>query len=171
MNLIEQQIYAQSLVAEHFVDKVDKVGKPYLYHLHKVATMSFYMGWKFAAKREQREDFAMKCFIAGLLHDTLEDTEVTHNELAEHFDKDVVDAVIMLTRPNFEPYNMYLKYILSVGERNPIMILVKYCDLCHNGDITRYPLEERTKEVRKRCKKYRKRAHIFAKKILEMMNK
>ena len=47
-----------------------------------------------------------------------------------------------------------------------IALIVKYCDSCHNGDIMRYPVVDRTKDVRKKCKKYHSRAIIIAKKLL-----
>ena len=164
MFLIEQQVYAQSLIMEKFSDKSDKVGKPYLYHLHKVATMSFYMGWKFASLVEDKPDFAMKCFITGLLHDVVEDTDVTVDELFECFDADIVEAVSLVTRLKGESYDDYFNNILS--SNNMIALIVKYCDSCHNGDIMRYPVADRTKDIRKKCKKYHSRATIIAKKLL-----
>ena len=164
MELIEQQIYAQSLTMEKFYHKTDKAGNPYLYHLHKVATMSFYMGWKFAPFVEDKPDFAMKCFLTGLLHDIVEDTDVTVEALSEHFDAEVVKAVSLVTRLKGEPYEEYFKNVISSD--NLIALIVKYCDACHNGDARRYPYT--TKEIRKKCKKYHERAKKIAKKLLEM---
>lgn len=164
MELIEQQIYAQSLTMEKFYHKTDKAGKPYLYHLHKVATMSFYMGWKFAPLVEDKPDFAMKCFLTGLLHDIVEDTDVTVETLSEYFDAEVVKAVSLVTRLKGEPYEDYFENVLSSD--NLIALIVKYCDACHNGDARRYPYT--TKEIRKKCKKYHERAKRIANKLIIM---
>lgn len=160
MELIEQQIYAQTLITEKFYYKTDKAGKPYLYHLHKVATMAFHMGYKFS-RYDNNYDFAMKCFIVGMLHDIIEDTSVTEEELS-FFDEDIISSVKLLTREN-QPYADYFNAILDSG--NKVAMIVKYCDACHNGDVTRYTIP--TKELRKRCKKYKQRANHLAQKIME----
>jgi (p)ppGpp synthase/HD superfamily hydrolase len=160
MELIEQQIYAQTLITEKFYYKTDKAGKPYLYHLHKVATMAFHMGYKFS-RYDNNYDFAMKCFIVGMLHDIIEDTSVTEEELS-YFDEDIISSVKLLTREN-QPYADYFNAILDSG--NKVAMIVKYCDACHNGDVTRYTVP--TKELRKRCKKYKQRANQLAQKIME----
>lgn len=160
MELIEQQIYAQTLITEKFYYKTDKAGKPYLYHLHKVATMAFHMGYKIS-RYDNNYDFAMKCFIVGMLHDIIEDTSVTEEELS-FFDEDIISSVKLLTREN-QPYADYFNAILDSG--NKVAMIVKYCDACHNGDMTRYTVP--TKELRKRCKKYKQRANQLAQKIME----
>ena len=160
MELIEQQIYAQTLITEKFYYKTDKAGMPYLYHLHKVATMAFRMGYKFS-RYDNNYDFAMKCFIVGMLHDIIEDTNVTEEELS-FFDEDIISSVKLLTREN-QPYADYFNTILN--SENKVAMIVKYCDACHNGDVTRYTVP--TKELRKRCKKYKQRANLLAQKIME----
>ena len=160
MELIEQQIYAQTLITEKFYYKTDKAGKPYLYHLHKVATMAFRMGFKFS-RYDSNYDFAMKCFIVGMLHDIIEDTDVTEEELS-FFDEDIISSVKLLTREN-QSYVDYFNAILN--SENKVAMIVKYCDACHNGDVTRYTVP--TKELRKRCKKYKQRANLLAQKIME----
>lgn len=160
MELVEQMIHAQNLVANKFMYKTDKAAKPYLYHLHKVATMAFHMGYKFS-RYDFNYDFAMRCFIVGLLHDIIEDTDVTEKELSV-FDEDLIKSVKLLTRENVS-YNDYFTNILECDDK--VAIVVKYCDACHNGDVTRYPVV--TKELRKRCKKYKQRANLLAQKIME----
>jgi (p)ppGpp synthase/HD superfamily hydrolase len=161
MELIEQQIYAQSLTMDKFYHKTDKAAKPYLYHLHKVATMSFYMGWKVASFVEDNTNFAMKCFIVGMLHDIIEDTNVTDEELS-YFDEDIISSVRLLTHNN-QSYIDYFNAIINSGDK--VAIIVKYCDACHNSDVTRYDV--RTKELRKRCRKYKQRANLLAQTIME----
>lgn len=159
MELIEQMIHAQNLITNKFMYKTDKAGKPYLYHLHKVATMAFHMGYKFS-RYDNNYNFAMKCFIVGLIHDIIEDTNITEEELS-CFDEEIISSVKMLTRVN-QPYAEYFNTILNSEDK--VAIVVKYCDACHNGDVTRYPVV--TKELRKRCKKYKQRANLLAQKII-----
>ena len=97
--------------------QVDKAGIPYVFHPFHLA--------------EQMTDEYSTC--AALLHDVVEDTDVTLEQLAEIFPKEVVDAVAMLTHPKEEPY---LDYVARVKE-NPIAKAVKLADLHHNADQTR----------------------------------
>ena len=97
--------------------QVDKGGLPYIFHPYHLA--------------EQMTDEYTTC--VALLHDVVEDTEVTLEELAEIFPKEVVEAVALMTHREGEPY---LEYVARVGT-NPISKAVKLADLRHNSDETR----------------------------------
>ncbi len=69
--------------------------------------------------------------IAGLLHDVVEDTGITFDDLMERgVDKSIVDALRLLTHTKDVSYEDYVNRIASSG--NDIAIHVKYNDLCHN---------------------------------------
>ncbi|MBR4389521.1 MAG: hypothetical protein IKT00_10130 [Prevotella sp.] len=69
--------------------------------------------------------------IAGLLHDVVEDTDFTFDDLlARGVDEPIVDALRLLTHNKEEEYEDYVKRIASSG--NSIAIHVKYNDLQHN---------------------------------------
>ena len=97
--------------------QVDKSGIPYIFHPFHLA--------------EQMEDEYTTC--VALLHDIVEDTNVTLEELAVIFPKEVVDAVALLTHKDGEPYPDYVARI----RENPIAKVVKLADLRHNTDETR----------------------------------
>lgn len=69
--------------------------------------------------------------IAGLLHDVVEDTDFTFEDLLDRgVDEPIVEALRLLTHTKDMPYEDYVKRIAQSG--NDIAIHVKYNDLCHN---------------------------------------
>lgn len=99
--------------------QVDSGGIPYIFHPIHLA--------------EQMEDEYTVC--VALLHDVVEDTEVTLEALAKVFPKEVTDAVALLTHAKGDPYPEYVARIKS----NPIAKAVKLADLRHNSDESRLP--------------------------------
>lgn len=97
--------------------QVDKSGIPYIFHPMHLA--------------EQMQDEYTTC--VALLHDVVEDTDVTLDTLANIFPKDIVDAVALMTHQKGEPY---LDYVARIKE-NPIARAVKLADLQHNSDQSR----------------------------------
>ena len=97
--------------------QLDKAGVPYILHPVHLA--------------EQMDD-EITCTVA-LLHDTVEDTAVTLEDLARAFPPEVVEAVALLTH---DPAVDYFDYIRAI-RRNPIAAKVKLADLTHNTDQTR----------------------------------
>ncbi len=97
--------------------QVDKGGIPYIFHPMHLA--------------EQMRDEYTTC--VALLHDVVEDTDVTLETLAKIFPKEVLDAIALMTHRKGEPY---LDYVARIKE-NPIARTVKLADLQHNSDQTR----------------------------------
>lgn len=97
--------------------QVDKSGIPYIFHPYHLA--------------EQMPDELTTC--VALLHDVVEDTDVTLDELAKIFPREVVEAVGLMTHEKDEPYFDYVKRIST----NPIARTVKLADLQHNSDQSR----------------------------------
>ncbi len=62
------------------------------------------------------------------LHDVIEDTEVTEEDLRKEFPEDVVDAVVALSR---QPQEEYLTFVLRSKE-NALARMVKIADIQHN---------------------------------------
>lgn len=69
--------------------------------------------------------------IAGFLHDVVEDTDVTFDDLLEQgVDEGIVDALRLLTHDKGTDYYDYVQRIIDSG--NPIALAVKRNDLTHN---------------------------------------
>ena len=77
--------------------------------------------------------------IAGLLHDTLEDTEITKDDLAEHFSDEIsnlVEGVSKLSDIKFNSREQkqaenFMKMFLSVA-KDIRVIIIKFADRLHN---------------------------------------
>lgn len=100
-------------------DQLDKAGYPYIYHPFYLAT--------------RMDDEYSTC--VALLHDVIEDTDMTIEDLEKEFPKEVVDAVNVLTRDK-NRYPNYLDYIKSI-KSNPLALKVKLEDLKHNSTLER----------------------------------
>lgn len=95
----------------------DKAGRPYILHPFTVAM--------------KMDTEAETC--AALLHDVVEDSAVTIDELREIFPPEVAEAVDVLTHKKGVSYEDYIREIRD----NPIARKVKLADIEHNTDITR----------------------------------
>lgn len=90
--------------------------------------------------------------IAALLHDVVEDTYVTMDDLrAEGFPEEVLEAVGLLTHEEGVPY---LEYVAAIKE-NPIAKAVKLADLRHNMDQTRFAGSEQLLPSEEKLEYYR----------------
>ena len=113
----------------------DKVGCAYFLHPMRVAI------------RCAMDDEKM----VALLHDTIEDTEVTSEYLkAEGFPSYIIDAVLSVTKREGENYEEFI----ARAKKNPIGRMVKIHDLEDNLDIFR--LNEVSPEMAQRFSKYLK---------------
>lgn len=115
-------------------NQFDKSNVPYIYHPIHLA---------------EQMDNEEECIVA-LLHDVVEDTTVTMEELEKEFPKKIIDALKLLTHNKDIDYMEYIKAI----KNNSIARKVKLADLNHNSDITR--LEKVTPEDIERKEKYSK---------------
>ena len=111
----------------------DKSGRDYVMHPIRVA--------------ERCKD--PKAKIVALLHDTLEDTDVTGEYLREQgFPEEIVEGIISVTKHEGETYKEFVRR----ASKNPIGKEVKKADLEDNMDIRR--LKEITDEDVIRLRKY-----------------
>ena len=114
-------------------DQKDKGGLPYVFH-------PFHL-----AEQMQDEDTT----IAALLHDVVEDTDYTFDDLRSMgFPEQIIEALHLLTHDDTVPY---MEYITAIRE-NPIAKAVKLADLRHNSDTTR--VETIDDQMQQRYEKY-----------------
>ena len=73
--------------------------------------------------------------VVGYLHDTVEDTDVTVEEIRTVFGDEIADAVALMTHTDGVTY---MDYVKEIG-KNPLARKVKLADLTHNMDISRIP--------------------------------
>lgn len=122
--------------------QTDKGGIPYIFHPYHLA--------------EQMTDEYTAC--VALLHDVVEDSDVTLEQLAEIFPKEVVEAVALMTHNDDTPYLDYVARIAS----NPIAKAVKLADLLHNSDKSRLEDQSNNADALKRWEeKYSKALQIL----------
>ncbi len=85
---------------------------------------------------EQMDDEISCC--AALLHDVVEDTDLTLEDLRKDFPEAVVEVVALLTHDDSAEYNNsnYFDYIRKI-KTHPIAKKVKLADIAHNSDQSR----------------------------------
>lgn len=113
--------------------QLDKGGHPYIKHILSVADKVYKLVESKEYANPEKERFAWVCGTVAILHDTLEDSKLTIDDLNALFDKEIVDEVIALTRCENESYGDYIKRI----SKSTIATYVKYCDLEDNLDVRR----------------------------------
>lgn len=134
MNYEELLKKADTLAKKAHKGQVDKSGADYIDHPRTVASFC--------------EDPKEK--IVALLHDVIEDTDVTAEELRSVFGDELTDAVVTMTHLDGEDY---FEYVARV-KKNPISAKVKLADLRHNMETSR--LTTVTEKDLKRVEKYKK---------------
>ena len=102
--------------------QLDYNGIPYIFHPLHLA--------------EQMEDEISCC--AALLHDVVEDTPVTLDDLRREFPEEVVEVVRLLTHEDSAETSdgSYFDYLKPI-KAHPIARKVKLADIAHNSDQTR----------------------------------
>lgn len=125
---------AQSIAVTVHNGQVDKGGNPYIIHPATVAS------------HVDTEDEK----IVAWLHDVVEDTPMTINDLRCLFSDSIINAVDAITKRDGENRHDYMVRVRN----NPIACRVKIADLIHNCDITR--ISNPTAKDFNRVDKYKK---------------
>ncbi|MFD1291476.1 hypothetical protein ACFQ5B_17425, partial [Laceyella putida] len=124
---------ALSIATKAHSGQLDKGGKPYI--LHPLSVM-------------MRVD-SLEEKIVALLHDVIEDTEITISDLQQAgFYEKIIDAIQAVTRQNDETYEQFIERIAH----NPLAIQVKLADLEENMDLSR--ISEPTPKHFQRLERY-----------------
>ena len=119
MNYTELYDKALQIAMRAHAGQKDKAGHDYIMHPIRVS--------------ERCSD--LRARIVALLHDTIEDTDVTADYLREQgFTEEIVEAVLSVTRREGEEYDNYVHR----AAQNELGKMVKRADLEDNMDVRRY---------------------------------
>lgn len=127
MSAAEMIQAARQLATRAHQGQKDKAGADYIDHPRRVASHT---------RTHADPAWQSQAVATAWLHDVLEDTPVTRDELARHFPVEVVEAVEALTRQDGEAAEAYYARVRS----NPLARAVKHADLDDNTDPTRMAL-------------------------------
>ena len=130
MTLIDQAVeYAK----EKHKDQKRKDGSPYIIHPLAVAEIVAEMG------------LDMDAILGALLHDCIEDTDASHDEIAKLFGNtaaELVEGVTKLTRANFssseEQQMENLRKMFMAMSKDIRVVLIKIADRLHNMRTMQY---------------------------------
>ena len=137
MNTAEQSMVdlALSIARQAHEGQLDKAGGDYIEHPIYVASQV-----------DTEEEKAV-----ALLHDVIEDSSVTAEELLNAgLPETVVTAIQILSKKKGQDYQTYLENVKS----NPLARVIKLADLKHNSDLSR--LSSVTDKDLERLEKYKK---------------
>ena len=113
----------------------DRYGKPYIFHPLRVMN--------------KMDDDKEK--IVAVLHDVIEDTELTYKDLCDAgFSEEIIDAIASISKQDGEEYFDYINRVMQ----NRLAVKVKLADLEDNMDVRR--IEIITVKDRERLNKYMK---------------
>ena len=110
---------AKALAERMHEGQLDKAGQPYITHPMRVAS------------RLQSPEAQ----VVGWLHDTVEDTALTLEEVEARFGPDTAKAVDAVSRREGEAWEDYLERVRA----NPVARQVKISDLIDNSNLGRIP--------------------------------
>ena len=129
---------AHTFVAEKHKGQTRASGEPYIAHVREVAYLT----------TKLRLD--VPSIAAALLHDTVEDTEVSVTDIEESFGKEIaqlVDGVTKMSQVKFssraeEQAENFRKMLISMA-KDIRVLLIKLCDRVHNMRTLEYLSESR----------------------------
>ena len=134
-------------LSERVSDQTRPSGEPYITHPLQVATMLVDWGMD------------IDSVIAGVLHDTVEDTDATLEEITELFGRDIaflVDGVTKVSQAragmkNLESYlpsttDNLTKLLIAVGQ-DVRVIIIKLADRLHNMQTLQFKSPEKQKKI------------------------
>ena len=138
----ELTVNAMKIAFKAHKDQIDRAGVPYIYHpIHLAESMD--------------DEYLI---VVALLHDVVEDSDITFDELIESgFPNEVINALKLLTHDLNVDYFEYIQLI----SKNQLASKVKLTDLKHNSDISR--LKVVSDKDLERLEKYKKAIKILEK--------
>lgn len=127
---------ALDLVSEKQGDQYDKLGKPYILHLFNVTTNATHIVVEENIDLSLYNNSIEELMILGLLHDVIEDTDTTIEDLVElGFPKHgcIIRGLKLITRPPKSSGISYYDYIRTIRDSDNLLVkIIKRADLSHN---------------------------------------
>ncbi len=130
---------------KHHDGQLRKSGEPYIMHPVAVAVNIAQM------------DLDAESIMAGLLHDTIEDTEASYNEVAKEFGEAVamlVDGVTKLTQMEHTSYSTKeeqqvedLRKMFIAMAKDIRVVMIKLADRLHNMRTIQFQREQKQKDI------------------------
>jgi len=117
---------AHELALKAHAEQTDKAGEPYFFHVLRVAIEA-------RSHEETNQLVKAQLYVVGLLHDVVEDSEITIRDLS-WFSSSIAEAVSAITHLPNEPYIDYLRRV----KKNKLATAVKLADLHDNSDFNRF---------------------------------
>jgi (p)ppGpp synthase/HD superfamily hydrolase len=111
------ELLAMNIAKKAHAGVKDKGGDDYIWHPARVAA-------RLTTKDEK---------IVAWLHDVIEDTTITAEDLSQYFSPKIVQAILLLTRTKEVDK---LDYYLAI-KKNPLALKVKLADIADNTDLER----------------------------------
>ena len=148
---------AYHFAKEHHEGQIRKSGEPFLAHCVEVARML----------SQLRLDSTT--VAAGLLHDVVEDTPATHEEVAKQFGEKIAELIAGVTKIDRMTHESrevreaetYRKMLIAADEE-PRVILIKLVDRLHNMRTLQYlSPQSRERTARETLEVYAPLAHRF----------
>ncbi len=116
-------------------------GKPYFFHVFETAKILTKMGMD------------VQTIAAGLLHDVLEDTEVTEEKLKKKFGEDILFLVKGVTKLGTLKYHGYERHVESlrkffIAMTNDLrVVIIKFADRLHNLKTLEFIREDKRHRI------------------------
>lgn len=120
MNKYDLVVKAIEVAITSHGNQRDRVDNPYV--LHPLRVMNKF--W---------ENPELMC--VAVLHDVIEDTQLTSKDLLRDFPKNIVDAVVLLTKEEGQDYDEYIARLLE--SKNKLALEVKLADMEDNSSFLR----------------------------------
>ena len=139
---IERVKKAYSIAAEAHAEQKRLSGEPYIMHPLSVAVILASLGMDQAS------------IIAAILHDTVEDTSMTHSEVKKEFGETIADLVDGVTKIGKVPLQTKeeqqaenVRKMLIAMSRDIRVIIIKLADRLHNMRTLMFKPEQRRREI------------------------
>lgn len=137
--LLLQKAYAFAEAAHEGQKRMS--GEPYFFHVFETAKIIAKLGMD------------IQTIVAGLLHDTIEDTKVTEEDIKKEFGEDILFLINGVTKLGTLKYRGHERHVESlrkffVAMANDLrVVIIKFADRLHNLRTLQYVREDKRERI------------------------